>query len=258
MNIKGVFQIWMKDGSYHEIDLKECHKWTREGCKHCPDFAAEHADISTGGIGKDNDWTLTIVRTELGEEVINRMIDDGTIISRPAQEDEVAMKLLRTLSIVSRRRWLAGADPAPTVGVPPPKKKAAAAAAEVQPKPEAGCRRAPADAEAAPPEAPPTLPPTRTAPRRTTDDQARPIDYSDYLHLDEVLGAQHPLSPDHNELLFIVQHQTTELWIKLMLHELAPRSRPSRRPSWTVRSRCCRGSAGSWSSSSTRGTCWRR
>ena len=98
MNIKGVFQIWMKDGSYHEIDLKECHQWTREGCKNCPDFAAEHTDIATGGIGKDNDWTLTIVRTELGEEVINRMIADGTIIARPAQEDEVAMKLLRTLS----------------------------------------------------------------------------------------------------------------------------------------------------------------
>ena len=96
MNIKGVFQIWMKDGSYHEIDLKECHQWTREGCKHCPDFAAEHADIATGGIGEDNDWTLTIVRTELGEEVIDRMIADGTIIARPAQEDEVAMKLLRT------------------------------------------------------------------------------------------------------------------------------------------------------------------
>ena len=95
MNIKGVFQIWMKDGSYHEIDLKECHQWTREGCKSCPDFAAEHADISTGGIGEDNDWTLTIVRTELGEEVINRMIADGTIIARPAQEDEKAMKLLR-------------------------------------------------------------------------------------------------------------------------------------------------------------------
>ena len=46
------------------------------------------------------------------------------------------------------------------------------------------------------------------------------MDYSDYLHLDEVLGAQHPLSPDHNELLFIIQHQTTELWMKLMLHEL--------------------------------------
>jgi len=124
MNIKGVFQIWMKDGSYHEIDLKECHQWTRTGCKHCPDFAAEHADISTGGIGKDNDWTLTIVRTEIGEEVINRMIKDGVIVARPAQEDEVAMKLLRTLSIVSRRRWPDWADKAPSVGVPPPKKKA--------------------------------------------------------------------------------------------------------------------------------------
>ncbi len=127
MNIKGAFQIWMKDGSFHEIDLKECHGWTRTGCKNCPDFAAEHADISTGGIGKDNDWTLTIVRTELGEEVIDRMIADGTIIARPAQEDEVAMKLLRTLSIVSRRRWPEWADKAPTVGVPPPKKKAEAA-----------------------------------------------------------------------------------------------------------------------------------
>jgi tryptophan 2,3-dioxygenase len=46
------------------------------------------------------------------------------------------------------------------------------------------------------------------------------MSYSDYLHLDEVLSAQHPLSPDHNELLFIVQHQTSELWMKLMLHEL--------------------------------------
>ena len=64
------------------------------------------------------------MRTELGEEVINRMIADGTIIARPAQEDEVAMKLLRTLSIVSRRRWPEFADRAPAIGVPPPKKKA--------------------------------------------------------------------------------------------------------------------------------------
>ena len=124
MNIKGAFQIWMKDGSYHEIDLKECHQWTREGCKNCPDFAAEHADISTGGIGKDNDWTLTIVRTKLGVEVIERMIKDGVIETRPAQEDEVAMKLLRTLSIVSRRRWPDWAEKAVKVGTPAVKKKA--------------------------------------------------------------------------------------------------------------------------------------
>lgn len=51
-------------------------------------------------------------------------------------------------------------------------------------------------------------------------DFARDMSYGDYLHLDELLGAQHPLSPEHNEMLFIVQHQTSELWMKLMLHEL--------------------------------------
>ncbi|MBO1112753.1 tryptophan 2,3-dioxygenase [Bordetella petrii] len=51
-------------------------------------------------------------------------------------------------------------------------------------------------------------------------DYARDMTYGDYLHLDELLGAQHPLSPEHNEMLFIVQHQTSELWMKLMLHEL--------------------------------------
>jgi tryptophan 2,3-dioxygenase len=52
-------------------------------------------------------------------------------------------------------------------------------------------------------------------------DFSQEMSYGDYLHLDEVLGAQHPLSPEHNEMLFIVQHQTSELWMKLLLHELA-------------------------------------
>ena len=51
-------------------------------------------------------------------------------------------------------------------------------------------------------------------------DFSHSMSYGDYLHLDEILGAQHPLSPTHDELLFIVQHQTSELWMKLMLHEL--------------------------------------
>jgi tryptophan 2,3-dioxygenase len=47
------------------------------------------------------------------------------------------------------------------------------------------------------------------------------MSYSDYLHLDEVLNAQAPLSTAHDELLFIIQHQTSELWMKLALHEIA-------------------------------------
>ncbi|MDN3921984.1 tryptophan 2,3-dioxygenase [Roseateles violae] len=51
-------------------------------------------------------------------------------------------------------------------------------------------------------------------------DFSKDMSYGDYLKLDQVLSAQHPLSPEHNEMLFIVQHQTSELWMKLMLHEL--------------------------------------
>ena len=51
-------------------------------------------------------------------------------------------------------------------------------------------------------------------------DFSQSMTYGDYLHLDELLGAQQPRSPDHNEMLFIIQHQTSELWMKLMLHEL--------------------------------------
>jgi tryptophan 2,3-dioxygenase len=51
-------------------------------------------------------------------------------------------------------------------------------------------------------------------------DFAQDMSYGDYLQLDQILSAQHPRSPDHNEMLFIVQHQTSELWMKLALHEL--------------------------------------
>jgi len=124
MNIKGVFQIWMRDGSYHEVPLKECHAWTREGCKLCPDFAAEHADISTGGIGKYNDWTLTIVRTDLGREIMSRMVADGSVLVRPGDDDPGAIALMHKLSVKSRKRWPDTAVPFPKLMPPPAPKEA--------------------------------------------------------------------------------------------------------------------------------------
>jgi len=49
------------------------------------------------------------------------------------------------------------------------------------------------------------------------------LTYAGYLCLDKLLDAQHPLSDPahHDEMLFIIQHQTTELWLKLMIHELS-------------------------------------
>ena len=114
-NIKGVFQIWTADGGYYEVPLKECHAWTREGCNYCPDFAAEHADISTGGIGDYNDWTLTIVRTDLGREIVMKMLHDGSLVGRPGDDDPGAIALMHKLSAKSRVRWPSFAEPKPAM-----------------------------------------------------------------------------------------------------------------------------------------------
>jgi coenzyme F420 hydrogenase subunit beta len=105
MNIKGRLQIWMHDGRYVEVPLKECHAYTREGCKMCPDFAAEHADVSTGGIGAFNDWTLTVVRTDAGRELMDGLQTDGWIEVRPGDDDPGAIALMHKLAKKQRTRW---------------------------------------------------------------------------------------------------------------------------------------------------------
>ena len=117
-----MFQIWTHDGGYYEINLKECHAWTREGCNHCPDFAAEHADISTGGIGNFSNWTLTIVRTPIGREIIMKMLEDGSLIGRPGDDDPGAIALMHKLSEKSRKRWPDFAWSKPAL-LPVPKRK---------------------------------------------------------------------------------------------------------------------------------------
>ncbi len=70
--------------------------------------------------------------------------------------------------------------------------------------------------------------PTSSAPQPTSlesgviTDLANRMTYGGYLQLDTLLAAQKPLSEPthHDEMLFIIQHQTTELWLKLVLHEL--------------------------------------
>jgi len=55
---------------------------------------------------------------------------------------------------------------------------------------------------------------------RPYTDFAERMSYGDYLHLDSILSAQDPVSDSHDEMLFIIIHQATELWMKLMIHEL--------------------------------------
>ena len=57
--------------------------------------------------------------------------------------------------------------------------------------------------------------------REFITDLAADTSYGGYLGLERLLSAQRPRSPHHDEMLFIIQHQTSELWMKLMIHELA-------------------------------------
>jgi tryptophan 2,3-dioxygenase len=70
------------------------------------------------------------------------------------------------------------------------------------------------------------------------------MSYGDYLGLDAILGAQNPLSDAHDEMLFIIQHQTSELWMRLAVHELtAARTAlegPDLRPAFKMLSRVTR------------------
>ena len=64
-------------------------------------------------------------------------------------------------------------------------------------------------------------PAARNATLARHDDRRRAdITYSGYLQLDKILQAQQPLSSAHDEMLFVIQHQTSELWMKLAIHEL--------------------------------------
>ncbi len=113
MNIKGVFQIWTRDGNFHEAPLKEAHAYTRERCTRCLDFAAAHADISTGGIGASGDWTLVIVRTDLGRELMSALVEHGLVETRPGDDVPGAVTLLHKLAQLSRKRWPETASPGP-------------------------------------------------------------------------------------------------------------------------------------------------
>ncbi len=57
-------------------------------------------------------------------------------------------------------------------------------------------------------------------PNDPTDYSPAAMSYGDYLRMDAILSAQHPLSDAHDEMLFIIQHQTSELWMRLALHEI--------------------------------------
>jgi coenzyme F420 hydrogenase subunit beta len=105
VNIKGKLLFYTQDGRELTYSLKKSHAYTRPGCLLCPDFAAEHADISFGGLGQSDGWSLTIIRTQKGRDLWDRALADGVLESRPGSEDPAAIDTLFRLAAKSRERW---------------------------------------------------------------------------------------------------------------------------------------------------------
>jgi coenzyme F420 hydrogenase subunit beta len=105
VNVKGRLLFYTKGGEEHVYSLKKSHAYTRPGCLKCPDFAAEHADISFGGLGQSEGWTLTVIRTERGEQIWREALLAGIVDARPGNEDPDALALMDRLSVKSRQRW---------------------------------------------------------------------------------------------------------------------------------------------------------
>ena len=85
INVKGDVYVTLTDGTDIKIPLDECKVVSNDWCHHCPDFSAEHADISFGGIGLSG-WTMCIIRSEYGQDVWNRALAAGVIEIEPTSK----------------------------------------------------------------------------------------------------------------------------------------------------------------------------
>ena len=72
-----------------------------------------------------NDWTLTVLRTDIGREIFDGCVRDGVVEVRPGDDDPGAIALMHKLALKSRKRWPEWASPEPIM-VPPPKPKPSA------------------------------------------------------------------------------------------------------------------------------------
>ncbi|HYI46031.1 MAG TPA: Coenzyme F420 hydrogenase/dehydrogenase, beta subunit C-terminal domain [Actinomycetota bacterium] len=103
VNVKGKVIVSLKDGKDIDIPLKDARPYANEWCHHCPDFAAEHADLSCGGLGMEG-WTMILVRSEVGREYLAKAVEAGVLELRPAEEEPKALEVMDRLARKQRER----------------------------------------------------------------------------------------------------------------------------------------------------------
>lgn len=103
VNVKGKVIVTLKSGEDVIIPLKDARPYANEWCHHCPDFAAEHADISCGGLGMEG-WTMILVRSEKGQDFMERATAAGVLELRRAEEEPEALGVMDRLARKQRER----------------------------------------------------------------------------------------------------------------------------------------------------------
>jgi coenzyme F420 hydrogenase subunit beta len=131
VNVKGRVVLTLQDGRDVEIPLKDARPYANEWCHHCPDFAAEHADLSCGGLGMEG-WTMILARSSAGEDYLDRAVAAGVLEVRDAAEEQSALKVLDRLARKQRER-IDPLDPHAATRWPSDQALAAARREEVQP-----------------------------------------------------------------------------------------------------------------------------
>ncbi|MBI4228104.1 MAG: Coenzyme F420 hydrogenase/dehydrogenase, beta subunit C-terminal domain [Deltaproteobacteria bacterium] len=101
VNIKRKVFIDLKDGTRIETPLEGLKVYRRDQCKYCGDFSAEHADISAGGVGTEG-WTILIVRSKMGEGILNLAVQKGYLQVENASEFERSLSLLKRFADTKR------------------------------------------------------------------------------------------------------------------------------------------------------------
>jgi coenzyme F420 hydrogenase subunit beta len=103
VNVKGKVIVTLKNGEDVIVPLKQARPFANEWCHHCPDFAAEHADLSCGGLGMEG-WTMILVRSELGRHYLERAVAAGVVETRAAEEEPDALAVMDRLARKQRER----------------------------------------------------------------------------------------------------------------------------------------------------------
>jgi coenzyme F420 hydrogenase subunit beta len=103
VNVKGRVIVSLKSGQDIDIPLKQARPFANEWCHHCPDFAAEHADLSCGGLGMEG-WTMILVRSERGAEWLEKATAAGVLELRDADEEPKALEVMDRLARKQRER----------------------------------------------------------------------------------------------------------------------------------------------------------